>query len=74
MRDYDMVVVSDCCAGVSRARHDATLENIQLHFGLVATANEVESAWTRAVDSPARKRGGKGVNRFGRGALQFRTD
>ena len=42
-------------AGASRARHDATLENIQLHFGLVATANEVESAWTRAVDSAARK-------------------
>ncbi|MDP6620319.1 MAG: isochorismatase family protein, partial [Nitrospinota bacterium] len=55
MRDYDIVVVSDCCAGVSRARHDATLENIRLHFGLVATANEVESAWIRAVDSAARK-------------------
>ena len=55
MRDYDIVVVSDCCAGVSRARHDATLENIRLHFGLVATATEVESTWTRAVDSAARK-------------------
>ena len=51
MRDYDIVVVSDCCAGASRARHDATLENIRLHFGLVASADEVLRTWTRAADS-----------------------
>lgn len=45
MRDYDVVVVSDCCASVSRARHEATLENIALHFGWVATAEEVAKAW-----------------------------
>jgi ureidoacrylate peracid hydrolase len=56
MRDYDIVVVSDCCAGVSRARHDATLENIGLHFGLVAAAEEVVKEWTQAADSLPRRK------------------
>ncbi len=33
--------------------HDGTLENVRTHFGLVATADEVEQTW-RELAKPAR--------------------
>jgi ureidoacrylate peracid hydrolase len=62
MLDYDIVVVSDCCATVGRELHEGTLENIRLNFGRVASADEVVAAWSAAVASPQGK-GGEGGSR-----------
>jgi ureidoacrylate peracid hydrolase len=45
MRDFHLVLVGDCCAAFDQTLHDATLENIRRHFGIVATADDVEAAW-----------------------------
>ncbi len=45
MRDFNLVLVEDCCAASDQTLHQATLENTRRHFGLVRTAAEVESAW-----------------------------
>jgi len=45
MRDFNLILVSDCCAAYDQGLHDATLENVRRHFGIVATAGEVEAAW-----------------------------
>ena len=55
MRDFHLLLVSDCCAAYDRTLHEATLENIRRHFGIVATADEVEAAWRRLA-RPSRKR------------------
>jgi ureidoacrylate peracid hydrolase len=44
--DYRIVVLADCTASNDGpAAHQATLENIRRHFGIVATADEVVTAW-----------------------------
>ncbi|HEX5452018.1 MAG TPA: isochorismatase family cysteine hydrolase [Candidatus Limnocylindrales bacterium] len=48
MRDFHLVLVSDCCSAYDQDLHDATLKNVRKHFGLVATAEEVEAAWPAA--------------------------
>jgi ureidoacrylate peracid hydrolase len=40
MRDFDAVVLSDCCASYSREKHEAALWNVATHFGSVMTAAE----------------------------------
>jgi ureidoacrylate peracid hydrolase len=45
MRDFNLILVADCCAATDRNLHDATLTNIKRHFGLVASASEVTAAW-----------------------------
>jgi ureidoacrylate peracid hydrolase len=45
MRDFEVTLVDDCSAARSRVAQDGTLENVRTHFGLVATASEVEQAW-----------------------------
>lgn len=44
MLDYDVVMVSDCCAALSDREHLATLENMIQQFGDVLTAEEVLAA------------------------------
>jgi len=43
--DYYIVFVSDCVAAYKKHLHDATLENIENHFGQVATSQEVVKCW-----------------------------
>jgi isochorismate hydrolase len=42
MRDLDVIVLSDAVAafGQERHLHDATLENLALFFGVVATSDD----------------------------------
>ena len=53
MRDFEVTLIDDCCAARNRAAHDGTIENVRTHFGLVATAGEVEQTWGEWV-KPAR--------------------
>lgn len=45
MRDYSIVFVSDCTATYSPAAHEATLDNMRRHFGVVVSSEEVAGAW-----------------------------
>lgn len=45
MRDYYVVFVNDCTAATHIEDHEATLRNIQNSFGVVATAEELITAW-----------------------------
>lgn len=51
MLDYDIVMVSDCCATTSRELHEGALENVREYFGWVASADEVVEAWTSSAES-----------------------
>ncbi|MFQ5850751.1 MAG: cysteine hydrolase family protein [Candidatus Binatia bacterium] len=45
MYDYYVTMVEDCAAAYNRSLHEATLENIRRHFGLVASSGEIIAAW-----------------------------
>jgi hypothetical protein len=44
------VLVDDCTAARHRRAHEATIENVRTHFGLVATADEIEQIWRQAAE------------------------
>ncbi|MBI4321522.1 MAG: cysteine hydrolase [Chloroflexi bacterium] len=46
-RDYDIVLVENCCGTTRDEDHQATLRNIRNQFGVVATSGEVVEAWTK---------------------------
>ena len=50
MRDYRLVVASDCVAVKDHLKdlHDATLESLSLYFGLVRSSAEIMVAWSAA--------------------------
>jgi ureidoacrylate peracid hydrolase len=54
MRDFYSVLVSDCCAARNARAHEATLDNVRFHFGLVATSDEVVAHWTDTANQPRR--------------------
>ena len=54
MRDFESTLVADCCAGRTVQMHEATLENVRMHFGVVATAAEVVDAWSDNSQRPRR--------------------
>ncbi len=45
MRDFNIVFLSDCTATSTQEFHDATLANIKLFFGVVATSDDVLATW-----------------------------
>ncbi|MBI2372266.1 MAG: cysteine hydrolase [Deltaproteobacteria bacterium] len=45
MKDYYMVVLSDCTAARSKEAHEAALQNIEVYFGQVVPSAEVLAAW-----------------------------
>jgi ureidoacrylate peracid hydrolase len=45
MRDFHSVLVADCCAARDAQVHEATLENVRRHFGVVANADDVAGIW-----------------------------
>ncbi|MPZ51867.1 MAG: isochorismatase family protein [Acidimicrobiia bacterium] len=48
MRDYHVVLASDCCATYSEEEHLATLANIRQYFGQVVNSESVLQAWRSA--------------------------
>jgi ureidoacrylate peracid hydrolase len=46
-RDYDMIVVRDCCAALYPDLHDASLRNVDQYHGVTATLAEVSEAVAR---------------------------
>jgi ureidoacrylate peracid hydrolase len=46
MRDYYVVVVSDCCAAPDINLHRTSLTNIDRHFGSLVTLSDVLSIWS----------------------------
>ncbi|HEY7066906.1 MAG TPA: isochorismatase family cysteine hydrolase [Chloroflexota bacterium] len=52
--DYHIVFLSDCTAtNDGPAAQEATLQNMRLHLGVVATADEVVAAWQRQLVAAA---------------------
>jgi ureidoacrylate peracid hydrolase len=45
MYDYYVTMLGDCAAAYDPKLHEATLENIRLHFGLVASSDEIIETW-----------------------------
>jgi ureidoacrylate peracid hydrolase len=45
MHDYEVVFLSDCSAAYSDLEHEATLRNMAQYFGVVASEEEVCTAW-----------------------------
>lgn len=45
VRDFGIILVSDCCAAANRARHDGTVYNIAKHSGATALASEILTLW-----------------------------
>ncbi len=50
-RDFDLVVVGDCCAALHPDLHDATLRNVELYHGLVTELSDLEKALRQTVRS-----------------------
>lgn len=45
--DFYVTLVQDCAASYSRTAHDASVQVVANHFGLVATADELIARWSR---------------------------
>jgi ureidoacrylate peracid hydrolase len=45
MYDYYVTMVGDCAAAYDSRLHETTLENMRRHFGLVASSEEIITAW-----------------------------
>jgi ureidoacrylate peracid hydrolase len=58
MRDFASVLVADCCAGRTPQMHEATLENVRMHFGVVANADDVARVWRETAVQPLRAASG----------------
>ena len=53
MRDFHVVLVEDCCASTEPELHQATVENVRRHFGVIASAADLEAAWRVSPASDA---------------------
>jgi ureidoacrylate peracid hydrolase len=53
-RDFEVVVARDCCAARSTRAHEAALDNVRQHFGIVASLDDIRQAWRSHV-APARR-------------------
>lgn len=51
-RDFEVVVASDCCAARNLHAHEAALENVRRHFGMVATGAEIQEVWRTSNAAP----------------------
>jgi ureidoacrylate peracid hydrolase len=45
MRDYYIVLLEDCVGATDLELHQATLKNVNLHFGTVSNSNQVKKLW-----------------------------
>jgi ureidoacrylate peracid hydrolase len=70
VRDYDVVLLEDCCASYTLAEHQAALHNIDAYFGTVATSADVTGlirAWPGSSGQPAAGPAGRVVAERGVG-------
>ncbi len=44
-RDFQTITLADCCAEMTRARHDAALETLADNFGTVCSSTELCAHW-----------------------------
>jgi ureidoacrylate peracid hydrolase len=51
-RDFEVVLASDCCAARNMHAHEAALENVRRHFGMVATGEDIREVWRTSNASP----------------------
>lgn len=51
-RDFEVVVLEDCCASRNARMHEATLDNVRQFFGIVTKADDVEQIWSDAGARP----------------------
>jgi ureidoacrylate peracid hydrolase len=51
-RDFEIVLIEDCCAARNVRAHEATLDNVRQYFGIVASADEVERLWRESDARP----------------------
>jgi ureidoacrylate peracid hydrolase len=49
MQDWQVVLLEDCAAALTKAEHDAAVHNVRTYFGRVADAAAVERAWAEAA-------------------------
>ena len=53
MYDYYVTMVEDCAAAYHSHLHETTLENMQRHFGLVASSQEIMETWQGLMQKKA---------------------
>jgi ureidoacrylate peracid hydrolase len=46
IRDFEVILLADCTAARTGRAHEATLESVQYHFGLVAMSSDIERVWS----------------------------
>lgn len=51
MRDFEVALLADCTGARTRRAHEATLETVQYHFGLVVTSTDIERVWRKKSKS-----------------------
>lgn len=51
-RDFEVVVANDCCAARNMQAHEAALENVRKHFGMVANGVEIQEVWSTSNATP----------------------
>ncbi len=49
MRDYDVVLVEDCAAALTKAEHESAVHNVRTYFGSVLDSVTIESVWQAAA-------------------------
>lgn len=49
MQDWQVVLLEDCAAALTKAEHDAAVHNVRTYFGRVADATALERAWAEAA-------------------------
>jgi ureidoacrylate peracid hydrolase len=49
MQDWQVVLLEDCAAALTKAEHEAAVHNVRTYFGRVADAAAVERAWVDAA-------------------------
>ena len=60
--DYHVVFTSDATATPNgETLHQATLDNMRLHFGIVSSTDQVLDAWSKAPSSSLSLSGGRGT-------------
>jgi ureidoacrylate peracid hydrolase len=53
IRDFNVTLIADCAAARTRTAHEATLDTVRGHFGLVETSDDVQRAWSEMHKSMA---------------------
>ena len=59
IRDFDTVLLADCTAARNARAHEAALDGVRHHFGIVATAADVERVWGGAANGRKLQQGRK---------------